>query len=54
MLFIASRVGEQRIEPVIRRLVPFLVALVVVLAVVVFVPQLSLWLPTQLGLLSGG
>ena len=54
VLFIASRVGEQRIEPVIRRLVPFLVALVVVLAVVVFVPQLSLWLPTQLGLLSGG
>ena len=54
VLFIASRVGEQRIEPVIRRLVPFLVALVVVLAVVVFVPQLSLGLPTQLGLLSGG
>lgn len=53
VLFIASRVGEQRIEPVIRRLVPFFVALTVVLFGVVFIPQLSLWLPTQFDLLTG-
>lgn len=53
VLFIASRVGEQRIEPVIRRLVPFFGALAVVLFVVVFVPELSLWLPEQLGLVTG-
>lgn len=53
VLFIASRVGQQQIEPVIRRLAPFFAALVAVLLVVVFVPQLSLWLPDQLGLLSG-
>lgn len=52
VLFIAARVGEQRIEAVVRRLVPFFVALVAVLFVIVFVPELSLWLPTQLGLVA--
>ncbi|GAB2737747.1 hypothetical protein GCM10027174_08670 [Salinifilum aidingensis] len=54
VLFIASRVGQQRIEPVIRRLAPFFAVLTAVLLVVVFVPGLSLWLPEQLDLLSGG
>ncbi|GAA4873337.1 TRAP transporter large permease [Saccharopolyspora cebuensis] len=53
VLFIASRVGGQPIEPVIRRLVPFFAALAAVLLLVVFLPELSLWLPTRLGLLSG-
>lgn len=52
VLFIASRVGEQRIEPVIRRLVPFFAVLAVVLLVIVFVPEVSLWLPDRFGLLS--
>lgn len=52
VLFVSARVAGLRIEPVIRRIVPFLVALVVGLFLVVFVPQLSLWLPTQLGLLT--
>ncbi|QGK70430.1 TRAP transporter large permease subunit [Allosaccharopolyspora coralli] len=52
VLFIAARVGEQRIEPVIRRLAPFFAALAAVLLVVVLVPELSLWLPTQLNLLT--
>lgn len=52
VLFIAARVGHQRIEPVVRQLVPFFGALIAVLLLVVFVPQLSLWLPDQLGLLK--
>ncbi|MDR7304342.1 TRAP transporter large permease [Haloactinomyces albus] len=54
VLFIAARVGELRVEPVIRRILPFLAALIAVLFLVVFVPQVSLWLPTQLGLINGG
>lgn len=49
-LFVAARVGGVRIEPVINRLWPFFWALCVGLLVVTFVPQLSLWLPTVLGL----
>ena len=53
VLFVGARVAGLRIEPVISKLVPFLVSLIVGLFVVVFVPQLSLWLPTQMGLLTG-
>jgi tripartite ATP-independent transporter DctM subunit len=49
-LFVAARVGGVRIEPVIGRLWPFFWALCVGLLIVTFVPQLSLWLPTALGL----
>jgi len=51
VLFVGAKVANLRIEDVIRRLVPFFLALVVVLVVVAFVPQLSTWLPTALGLL---
>jgi tripartite ATP-independent transporter DctM subunit len=49
-LFVAARVGNVRIEPVISRLWPFFWALCVGLLIVTFVPQLSMWLPTALGL----
>lgn len=52
VLFIGARVAGLRIEPVAAKLVPFLAALALGLLLVVFVPQLSLWLPTQLGLIS--
>lgn len=51
VLFVGARVAGLRIEDVVRRLLPFFVALVVMLLVVIFVPQLSLWLPETLGLL---
>ncbi|MCL3859779.1 TRAP transporter large permease [Actinotalea sp. K2] len=53
VLFVSARVAGLRLEPVISKIVPFLVALVLGLLVVVFVPQLSTWLPTQMGLISG-
>ncbi|NMR21134.1 TRAP transporter large permease [Cellulomonas fimi] len=52
VLFVGARVAGLRIEPVAAKLVPFLLALIVGLFVVVFLPQLSLWLPTQLGLVA--
>ncbi|MFH5823560.1 TRAP transporter large permease [Georgenia sp. AZ-5] len=52
VLFVGARVAGLRIEPVISKLLPFLVALVIGLFVVVFVPQVSLWLPTQMGLIA--
>ncbi|SDD47206.1 TRAP transporter, DctM subunit [Sanguibacter gelidistatuariae] len=50
VLFVGAKVANLRIEDVIRKLVPFFIALVIMLLVVIFVPQLSLWLPGVLGL----
>jgi TRAP-type C4-dicarboxylate transport system permease large subunit len=50
VLFIGARVAGLRIEPVVGKLVWFLVAIIAGLFIVVFVPQLSMWLPTVLGL----
>ncbi|MCV9995269.1 TRAP transporter large permease [Paeniglutamicibacter sp. ZC-3] len=52
VLFVGARVAGLRIEPVIQKLVPFLIALIIGLFLVVFVPELSLWLPTQLELIA--
>lgn len=52
VLFVASRVSGQRIEPVTRRLVPFFLALTVGLLIVMFVPQISMWLPERMGLVG--
>lgn len=50
-LFVAARVGNVRIEKVIKRLWPFFWALVVGLFIVAFVPAISMWLPETLGLI---
>ncbi|WP_018298026.1 TRAP transporter large permease [Corynebacterium lubricantis] len=52
VLFVGAQVAGLRIEPVIARLWPFLLALIAALFVVVFVPQISIWLPTTLGLMT--
>ncbi|WP_109472326.1 TRAP transporter large permease [Ornithinimicrobium cavernae] len=51
-LFVAARVGDVRLEGLIAKLWPFFWALVAALFVVAFVPQLSEWLPTTLGLMD--
>lgn len=50
VLFVGARVARLGIEPVISKLWSFLLALLLMLFLVVFVPQISLWLPTALGL----
>ncbi|GAB3941194.1 TRAP transporter large permease [Corynebacterium tapiri] len=50
VLFVGAQVADLRIEPVIAKLWPYLLGLLLSLLVVVFLPQISLWLPTTLGL----
>ncbi len=52
VLFVGARVAGLRIEPVISKLVPFLIAIIGGLFLVVFIPELSLWLPRQLDLIA--
>ncbi len=49
VLFVGSAVGKLPIEQVVRALLPFFVLALGVLAVVTFVPALSLWLPRLVG-----
>jgi len=49
VLFVGSAVGKLPIETVVRALLPFFVLLVIVLMIVTYVPQLSLWLPRAVG-----
>ncbi len=52
VLFVGAQVAGLRIETVIAKLWPFLAAILVALFIVVFVPQISLWLPETMGLVS--
>lgn len=57
VLFVGAQVAGLRIESVLTKLWPFLVAIVLALFIVVFVPAVSTWLPSTMGLMevaSGG
>ncbi|MEO7852699.1 MAG: TRAP transporter large permease [Rubrivivax sp.] len=49
VLFVGSAVGKLPIEQVVRALLPFFVLALGVLAMITFVPALSLWLPRLVG-----
>ncbi|XCB30645.1 TRAP transporter large permease [Arcanobacterium hippocoleae] len=51
VLFVGAKVAGLRIEPVVGKLWQFLVGIILMLFVVVFVPAISLWLPTIAGLI---
>jgi tripartite ATP-independent transporter DctM subunit len=50
VLFVGCSVAKLKVEDVVKHMVPFFIAIVVALLAVTFIPQLSLWLPTVLGL----
>lgn len=50
VLFVASAVANIKIEKVIRAMAPFYIGLFVVLLLVTYVPEISLWLPRLVGL----
>ncbi|RKQ41293.1 TRAP transporter large permease [Enterobacter sp. R1(2018)] len=50
VLFVASAVSKQKIEVVVRAMLPFYAMLLVVLAMVTYIPAVSLWLPHALGM----
>lgn len=52
VLFVGARVAGKKVEDVIRPLMPFFGALIVMLLVVQYVPALSLWLPTMAGMIA--
>ena len=54
VLFVGARVAGKKVEEVIKPLMPFFVALIVMLLVIQYVPALSLALPRAAGLISGG
>lgn len=51
VLFVGARIAGLKVEDVFRPLMPFFVSLIVMLLVVQFVPELSLWLPRAAGLM---
>ena len=50
ILFVGCAVGKVTIEQVLRRIWPFYAVMFLVLMLVTYLPQLSLWLPRALGL----
>ena len=52
VLFVGTQVAKVRLEPVIAKMTPFLIVLIAMLFLVVFVPELSLWLPRTIGLIN--
>lgn len=50
VLFVISKIGNISIARFSKALIPWIIALIAALLLVTFVPQLSLWLPTVLGL----
>ena len=53
-LFVAGEIANAKIEEVTRGVIPFVVAGVIVLVLVAFIPELTLWLPRTLGYIKGG
>ncbi|HCW54839.1 MAG TPA: hypothetical protein DG753_14125 [Clostridium sp.] len=51
-LFVGCRVGNTKIENVVKHLLPFYVSIIVVLLLVTFIPALSMYIPTALGLVK--
>jgi tripartite ATP-independent transporter DctM subunit len=49
VLFIGCSVANIKIQSVVRPLLPFFVAMIVVLLFVTYIPEISLWLPRQFG-----
>ena len=50
VLFVASAVSKQKLESVVRAMLPFYGMLLVVLGMVTYIPAISLWLPHLLGM----
>ena len=51
VLFVLSRVAKLSVERTTMAILPWLVPLVIALLLITFIPQISLWLPTQMELI---
>jgi TRAP-type C4-dicarboxylate transport system permease large subunit len=52
VLFVSCSVAKTSIEKIIRPMMPLYLAMIVVLMLVTFIPAISEWLPTQMGLMK--
>jgi TRAP-type C4-dicarboxylate transport system permease large subunit len=52
VLFVLSRVAKLSVERTTMAILPWLVPLFIALFVITFVPAVTLWLPTQMGLIT--
>jgi tripartite ATP-independent transporter DctM subunit len=52
VLFVGCSIANLEIEDVLKKIVPYFVAIMIVLLMVTFIPELSLWLPKATGLLK--
>ena len=48
-LFVGVKVGGVKLEDVIKQMLVYFVAIFIVLMLVTYIPQLSLWLPSLMG-----
>ncbi|QTF10203.1 TRAP transporter large permease [Brenneria izadpanahii] len=53
VLFVASAVSKQKIEQVVKAMLPFYCGLFAVLMLVTYIPAISLWLPKLFGVYTG-
>ncbi|MDO5515953.1 MAG: TRAP transporter large permease [Clostridium sp.] len=51
-LFVGCRIGKTKIENVIKHLLPYYVAIIAVLMLVTFIPEMSMYIPTLCGLVK--
>ncbi|MCX2191704.1 TRAP transporter large permease [Pantoea agglomerans] len=51
VLFVASAVSKQKIEQVVRAMLPFYGMLFIVLMLITYIPAISLWLPRLMGVI---
>lgn len=49
VLFIGCSVANIKIQSVVKPLLPFFIAMIIVLMLVTYIPEISLWLPRQFG-----
>ena len=52
VLFVGSAVANVKINKIIKPLIPMFIAMVIVLIIITYIPELSLWLPRQFGLVD--
>ncbi|MPN55333.1 hypothetical protein SDC9_203015 [bioreactor metagenome] len=50
-LFVAQSIAKCSFDSVVKEIIPLLIALIAILLVCVFFPQIVLWLPGVLGLI---
>jgi len=51
VMFVLSRIAKLSLQRTIRAILPWLVPLLIALGIISYIPEVSLWLPTQLGMI---